>query len=47
DQVKCRGCGRCTDICPKGAISLSFDPSVTEKEVRRIVEKFKSTRIET
>ena len=47
DQAKCRGCGRCADICPKDAITLGFDPSVTDKEVKRIVEKFKSTRMET
>jgi ferredoxin len=47
DQAKCRGCGRCADICPKDAITLSFDPSATEKEVKRIAEKFKSTRMET
>ena len=25
DYTKCRKCGRCTTICPKGALSLSID----------------------
>ena len=30
------------DICPSDALSITFDPSVTEAEIKRISSKFKS-----
>jgi ferredoxin len=33
----CRGCGRCVEVCPQGAIELSIAPGhPIEEAVRRI-----------
>jgi ferredoxin len=33
----CRGCGRCVDVCPKGAIELTVDdPEFIEKSIKRV-----------
>jgi len=33
----CRGCGRCVDVCPQGAIEISIgDGEVVEKTIDRL-----------
>jgi heterodisulfide reductase subunit A-like polyferredoxin len=34
---ECRGCGRCVDVCPQGAIQISIDESqFVEKTIERL-----------
>ena len=32
----CRGCGRCVDVCPQGAIELTYDPGAFKTAVDRL-----------
>jgi len=34
-SLECRGCGRCVEICPEGAIKLTFDGEETINDVIR------------
>ena len=36
DDAKCRACGRCSEECPKEAITLTYDPAVIDSEADRI-----------
>jgi ferredoxin len=36
DQMKCRMCGRCVDICPKKAIKIEMKVEAVKKSVERI-----------
>jgi ferredoxin len=38
DAARCRGCGRCVEVCPLDAIDLSFAPSTAvQRSIDRIV----------
>jgi heterodisulfide reductase subunit A-like polyferredoxin len=37
DEVLCKGCGRCIEVCPSSAIDLRIeDPSFMESSIKRI-----------
>ena len=37
DDSRCRGCGRCVEICPLEAIELTFEPGISvERSIGRI-----------
>lgn len=38
DQKKCRGCGRCANICNKDAISISYTKNTVQKVLNRLDE---------
>jgi Pyruvate/2-oxoacid:ferredoxin oxidoreductase delta subunit len=33
---ECRGCGRCVDVCPNGAIQISIEGQFVEKTIERL-----------
>jgi Fe-S-cluster-containing hydrogenase component 2 len=40
NQEYCLGCGRCEDICPKGAISIDIDDSAYVDELIKVIESY-------
>jgi ferredoxin len=36
DLKKCRGCGRCAEICPKGAITVQMAIDAVERSIERV-----------
>ena len=36
DMIKCRGCGRCAEVCPSGAITVQMAKDAVKRSIKRV-----------